>query len=201
MFVLSVFGVWFFTFRPQVFGGPAQYVVVAGTSMAPTFKSGDVVVVRSHPTYHAGEVIAYRIPKGAPAAGGRIIHRIVGGSGASGYVMKGDSRKTADLWHPRVQRGDVLETFLFSSVLSVPSVVGPFGSGSAGLGPLSSFAAIPSVAAFRSVLYCDTTTLGDTWAESGLTDRQMCRLYLTMLDKLNVRLPKFGDATKALEEV
>src|SRR5881296_1723411 len=32
-------------------------------------------------------------------------------------------------------------------------------------------------------------------------DRQMCRLYLTMLDKLNVRLPKFGDATKALEEV
>ena len=99
--MLSVFGGWFFTFRPQVFGGPAQYVVVAGTSMAPTFKSGDVVVVRSHPTYHAGEVIAYRIPKGAPAAGGRIIHRIVGGSGASGYVMKGDSRKTADLWHPR----------------------------------------------------------------------------------------------------
>src|SRR5438552_3261207 len=33
------------------------------------------------------------------------------------------------------------------------------------------------------------------------SDRQMCRLYLTMLDKLNVRLPKFGDATKALEEV
>src|SRR5437899_4633389 len=32
-------------------------------------------------------------------------------------------------------------------------------------------------------------------------DRQMCRLYLTMLDKLNVRLPKFGDATKPLEEV
>jgi hypothetical protein len=32
-------------------------------------------------------------------------------------------------------------------------------------------------------------------------DRQMCRLYLTMLDKLNVRLPTFGDATKPLEEV
>src|SRR5881296_1223527 len=32
-------------------------------------------------------------------------------------------------------------------------------------------------------------------------DRRMCPLYLTMLDKLNVRLPKFGDATKALEEV
>lgn len=32
-------------------------------------------------------------------------------------------------------------------------------------------------------------------------ERQMCRLYLSMMEKMNVRLPKFGDATKALEEV
>ncbi len=32
-------------------------------------------------------------------------------------------------------------------------------------------------------------------------ERQMCRLYLSMMDKMDVRLPKFGDATKALEEV
>jgi hypothetical protein len=32
-------------------------------------------------------------------------------------------------------------------------------------------------------------------------DRQMCRLYLSMMDKMNVSLPKFGDATKGLEEV
>ena len=32
-------------------------------------------------------------------------------------------------------------------------------------------------------------------------ERQMCRLYLSMMDKMNERLPKFGDATKALEEV
>ena len=30
---------------------------------------------------------------------------------------------------------------------------------------------------------------------------QMCRFYLSMMDKMNVRLPKFGDAAKALEEV
>ena len=35
----------------------------------------------------------------------------------------------------------------------------------------------------------------------GKPERQMCRLYLSMMDKMNVRLPKFGDATKALEEV
>src|SRR5438034_4197210 len=35
----------------------------------------------------------------------------------------------------------------------------------------------------------------------GKPNRQMCRLYLSMIDKMNVRLPKFGDATKVLEEV
>src|SRR3954471_14830476 len=36
---------------------------------------------------------------------------------------------------------------------------------------------------------------------SGKPDRQMCRLYLSMMDKMEVRLPKFGDASKPLEEV
>ena len=36
---------------------------------------------------------------------------------------------------------------------------------------------------------------------TGKPDRQMCRLYLSMMDKMNVRPPQFGDATKALEEV
>jgi hypothetical protein len=29
----------------------------------------------------------------------------------------------------------------------------------------------------------------------------MCRLYLSLMDKMNLRLPKFGDATTPLEEV
>jgi hypothetical protein len=36
---------------------------------------------------------------------------------------------------------------------------------------------------------------------TGKPDRQMCRLYLSMMDKMDVRLPKFGDATMALEEI
>lgn len=32
-------------------------------------------------------------------------------------------------------------------------------------------------------------------------ERQMCRLYLSMMDKMDVRLPQFGDAKKPLEEV
>jgi len=36
---------------------------------------------------------------------------------------------------------------------------------------------------------------------SGKADRQMCRLYLSMLDKMNVRVPSFGDASHPLDEV
>ncbi|MST01297.1 MAG: DUF1552 domain-containing protein [Pedosphaera sp.] len=36
---------------------------------------------------------------------------------------------------------------------------------------------------------------------NGKPNRQMCRLYLSMMSKMNVRLPKFGDAAQALEEV
>lgn len=32
-------------------------------------------------------------------------------------------------------------------------------------------------------------------------ERQTCRLYLSRMDRRNVRLPKFGDVGKALEEV
>src|SRR5262249_10988330 len=35
----------------------------------------------------------------------------------------------------------------------------------------------------------------------GKPNRQMCRLYLSMMDKMNVRLPTFGDATEPLAEV
>ena len=36
---------------------------------------------------------------------------------------------------------------------------------------------------------------------TGQSNRQMCRLYLSMMDKMNVRMDKFGDATERLAEV
>jgi hypothetical protein len=32
-------------------------------------------------------------------------------------------------------------------------------------------------------------------------ERQMCRLYLSMMEKCGVRMERFGDADKPLEEV
>jgi hypothetical protein len=35
----------------------------------------------------------------------------------------------------------------------------------------------------------------------GESERQMCRLYLSLMDKMDVRPGTFGDATSMLEEV
>jgi hypothetical protein len=35
----------------------------------------------------------------------------------------------------------------------------------------------------------------------GQADRQMCRLFLSMMDKVDIRLDRFGDATEPLAEV
>jgi hypothetical protein len=36
---------------------------------------------------------------------------------------------------------------------------------------------------------------------TGKPDRQMCRLHLSLMDKAGLRVPQFGDATKALDEI
>lgn len=103
---LAVVGLWAITLRPTFLGGPATYITVSGRSMYPTLRSGDLVILRERASYHAGEIVAYRIPAGEPGSGNRVIHRIVGGSGDAGYVTKGDNRTSEDQWHPH--DGDVL---------------------------------------------------------------------------------------------
>jgi signal peptidase len=85
---------------PQSLGGRADWVLVSGTSMLPRFHTGDLVLVEHHSSYHVGEVIAYRVPKGQVGAGHVVIHRIIGGNGTKGWTMKGDNRTAPDLWYP-----------------------------------------------------------------------------------------------------
>jgi hypothetical protein len=42
---------------------------------------------------------------------------------------------------------------------------------------------------------------GRTLDYSGNPNRQMCRLYLSVLDKMKIHLDQFGDATESLPEV
>jgi signal peptidase len=92
--------VWFFVLRPVSLGGPADYVIVSGHSMEPDLHTGDVVVAFHQHRYEVGDVVVYRVPQGEPAAGDRVIHRIVGGSATKGFVMKGDNKQGIDPWRP-----------------------------------------------------------------------------------------------------
>lgn len=92
---------WFQYLRPQSMGGNAGYVLVSGHSMLPRFKTGDLVLVEHHASYHKGEVIAYHVPKGDPMAGAQVIHRIVGGDATHGFIVQGDNRTAPDVWHPK----------------------------------------------------------------------------------------------------
>jgi signal peptidase I len=94
---------WFLALRPQGLGGPAEFVMVSGHSMEPTMHTGDLVVVHRHADYGIGDVVAYRVPKGDPAAGAQVIHRIVGGDGDRGFVVQGDNRTAPDIWRPRTR--------------------------------------------------------------------------------------------------
>ena len=85
---------------PQRFGGRASWVMVSGTSMLPRLHTGDLVLVERRSSYHVGEVVAYRVPKGQVGAGYVVIHRIIGGNGQTGWRMKGDNRTAPDLWYP-----------------------------------------------------------------------------------------------------
>lgn len=85
---------------PQAVGGRADWVLVSGTSMLPRLHTGDLVLVERQSSYHVGEVVAYRVPKGQVGAGHVVIHRIIGGNGTTGWRAKGDNRTAPDLWYP-----------------------------------------------------------------------------------------------------
>ena len=94
---------WFAMLRPTTMGGPAQYVVIHGNSMFPTYLEGDLIITKRQATYYAGEVVAYTVPKGEIGAGHIVIHRITGGDGASGFTLQGDNNPSPDPWHPTLK--------------------------------------------------------------------------------------------------
>ena len=90
---------WVLVLRPAALGGPTSYIVIRGNSMLPTYASGDLVVVQRAATYHVGDVVAYRVPRGDLGAGLIVIHRMVG-IGSDGFTMRGDNNPSIDPWTP-----------------------------------------------------------------------------------------------------
>lgn len=83
---------------PATFGGRFGMVIVAGTSMEPTYELGDAIITWREPV-EIGDVVLYRIPEGVSGEGNPVIHRIVGGDGY-GWVTQGDNATLPDKWSP-----------------------------------------------------------------------------------------------------
>jgi signal peptidase I len=114
----------------QVLEAPAKYVIVAGHSMEPALRTGDLAFVVRHPSYRRGDVIAYHVPAGEPGAGAVVIHRVIGGSADAGYVTQGDNRNSRDIWRPKPD--DVIGSMALQVPLAghLPTFLGtPLGLG------------------------------------------------------------------------
>ncbi len=98
--ILALGVIWFFTLRSQTLGGPVDYVIVSGHSMEPTYNAGDLILMRRSSEYHEGDIIQYTVPDDEPAAGTRVIHRIVG-EDTDGFITRGDNNDGNDLWRPQ----------------------------------------------------------------------------------------------------
>jgi signal peptidase len=91
---------------PADLGGRVSWVAVSGHSMEPTYHSYDLALTVRTGRAGVGDVIVYRVPEGDPGAGHQVIHRVIGGNAAHGYITQGDNREDPDIWHPR--GGDVV---------------------------------------------------------------------------------------------
>jgi signal peptidase I len=96
---LLLVGSWAVLFRPTTLGGPATFLVVRGTSMLPSYHTGDFVVLEAAPVYAVGDPVGYRVPAGQIGAGHLVLHRIIA-TDAGRFVVKGDNNKAADPWSP-----------------------------------------------------------------------------------------------------
>jgi hypothetical protein len=81
--------------------------------MEPSYHTGDLVVIERASSYHVGEIVAYHGPLDGHLV---VLHRIVGGNAASGFVMKGDNNHYDDPIHP------VAGQVIGRAVLHIPKV-------------------------------------------------------------------------------
>ena len=97
--LLLLAGAFWLFLAPTKIGGRSTYVITSGTSMEPTFHTGDLAVVRPVDHYRVGEIVAYH----STLLHVVVLHRIIAIHGGR-YVFKGDHNNFVDPTRPtRVQ--------------------------------------------------------------------------------------------------
>lgn len=88
--VAALGAAWFFLAPPEL-GGKTEYAITFGVSMEPHFHRGDLVVLRTRPSYRVGDVVAYR----SHDLHRTVLHRIIGIHRGL-YTFKGDNNGFVD---------------------------------------------------------------------------------------------------------
>jgi signal peptidase I len=66
--------------------------IVTSGSMEPTINEGDIVVVQRDSTYSVGDIVTYEFSEDDHL----VTHRLIGGSAAEGFTIKGDANESPD---------------------------------------------------------------------------------------------------------
>jgi len=90
----AAFAAWTFLAPPQV-GGATSFAIVDGTSMLPTLRRNDLVLIRSARSYRVGDVVAYH----SSLIHRVVLHRIVAIHGRR-FTFKGDANAFLDPEQP-----------------------------------------------------------------------------------------------------
>lgn len=121
LLAVAALAAWFVFLRPTGLGGSASYIFVAGVSMQPTLVTGDLAVLQRADEYKPGDIVAYHVPEGEPGAGALVIHRIIGGSATSGFILQGDNKPLPDDWRPTP---DLIEGAMWFRAPGAGAVIG-----------------------------------------------------------------------------
>jgi signal peptidase len=89
---------------PRPFGGTTGYTIVAGHSMEPALRQGDLVVTQPVDTPRIGDVVVYRADV-LPGRVARVVHRVVGRD-ADRLLTRGDNRGAIDPFRPSPDQVD-----------------------------------------------------------------------------------------------
>lgn len=91
--VLSIIG--WVILAPAQLGGSVTYVIVDGNSMEPGFHLGDLLLIRTEPSYQIGDAVTYQNEE----LGRFVFHRIVGME-LDRFILQGDNNAWLDSYHP-----------------------------------------------------------------------------------------------------
>jgi signal peptidase I len=95
LLALALLAISWLELGPAQLGGRTSYVMTEGTSMLPSYRAGDVVVLRRHAAYRVGQVAGYRNPELHTV----VMHRVVAVHGDR-YEFKGDNNGWRDSYQP-----------------------------------------------------------------------------------------------------